>query len=69
MTLEELKAKIESELNDIKLNLQTLSELRAQYLGKKGPIQELMLEMKNIPQEERPAFGQRINALKVLAQS
>ena len=67
MTLEELKAKIESELSDIKLNLQALSELRAQYLGKKGPIQELMLEMKNIPQEERPAFGQRINALKVLA--
>ncbi|MCR5741978.1 MAG: phenylalanine--tRNA ligase subunit alpha [Gammaproteobacteria bacterium] len=67
MNKEELREKIKQELANSKLNLQTLSELRAQYLGKKGPIQELMLEMKNLPKEEKPAFGEQINALKVLA--
>ena len=67
MTLEELREKIKEELSDAKLNLQTLNELRAQYLGKKGPIQEMMLEMKNLPKEEKPAFGERVNALKTLA--
>ena len=67
MTLEELRSKLEEELENVKLNLQALNELKAQYLGKKGPIQELMLEMKNLPKEEKPAFGERVNALKMLA--
>ena len=49
MELEELKKKINEDFNNLKLNLQTLTELRAQYLGKKGPIQEMLLEMKNLP--------------------
>ena len=67
MELEELKKKITDDFNDLKLNLQTLSELRAQYLGKKGPINSLLSEMKNIPNEEKPKFGEKINALKQLA--
>ena len=67
MTLEELKLKLEEELKDKSLTLQSLVELRAQYLGKKGPIAALMAEMKDLPPEERPSFGQRVNALKQLA--
>ena len=67
MTIEELKQKIESDIKNAELNLQVLNELRAQYLGKKSPIQALMMEMKDLPKEERPAFGERVNALKVLA--
>jgi len=67
MELQELKAKIEAELKDAKLNLQTLLELKAQYLGKKGPIQEMLLEMKNLPNEEKPKLGEKVNALKQLA--
>lgn len=67
MELEELKNKIKADLDNARLNLQALSELKAQYLGKKGPIQALMSEMKDLKPEERPAFGQRVNSLKELA--
>lgn len=46
------------------LDLSKLNELRVLYLGKKGPVQELMKGMKNLPKEEKPAFGQKINQLK-----
>ena len=67
MELDELKKKIQSDFENLKLNLQTLSELRAQYLGKKGSIQSLMIEMKDLPNDEKPAFGQKVNQLKNLA--
>lgn len=38
-----------------------LSEIRVAYLGKKGEITQLMKSMKDIPAEERPAFGQLVN--------
>ncbi|MBQ9046803.1 MAG: phenylalanine--tRNA ligase subunit alpha [Solobacterium sp.] len=41
-----------------------LQQLRIRYLGKKGSIQELMAEMKSLPKEEKPAFGQKVNLLK-----
>jgi len=67
MELEELRKKLSEELSDVKLNIQTLTELRSQYLGKKGPIQEMLLEMKNLPAEEKPKLGERVNKLKQLA--
>lgn len=45
-------------------SLAALQQLRVLYLGKKGPIQDLMKSMKELPKEERPAFGQQVNALK-----
>ena len=45
-------------------SLADLQELRVLYLGTKGPIQDLMKSMKDLPKEERPAFGQQVNALK-----
>ncbi|MEG1253283.1 MAG: phenylalanine--tRNA ligase subunit alpha, partial [Erysipelotrichaceae bacterium] len=33
----------------------SLQQLRVLYLGKKGPIQEVMGMMKDLPNEERPA--------------
>lgn len=50
------------------LNAQTSSELEAikvRYLGKKGPIQELMKSLKDVSSEERPHVGKSINDLKV----
>ena len=67
MELEELRKKISDDFKDVKLNLQTLSELRSQYLGKKGPINSLLSEMKNLPNEEKPKFGEKVNALRNLA--
>lgn len=43
-----------------------LQELRVSYLGKKGPIQEVMKMMKDLSKEERPKFGQQVNEIKEL---
>lgn len=41
-----------------------IENLKVKYLGKKGPIQNLMKMLKDISPEERPAFGKEINDLK-----
>ena len=45
-------------------NNQDLNALRVEYLGKKGPIQNLMKGMKDLTPDQRPAFGQQVNQLK-----
>lgn len=47
-------------------NSSELNDLRVLYLGKKGPVQELMKGMKNLSKEEKPIFGQKVNQLKQL---
>lgn len=42
-----------------------LEELKVRFLGKKGPIQQLMKDLKDASQEMRPIFGKLINDLKV----
>ena len=44
--------------------LSALNDLRVTFLGKKGPVQELMKGMKNLSKEEKPVFGQKVNQLK-----
>lgn len=41
-----------------------LENLKVKYLGKKGPVTALMIELKNCSSEERPHFGKLINDLK-----
>lgn len=41
-----------------------LEELRVKFLGKKGEITELSKKMKEIPNEEKKAFGQILNELR-----
>lgn len=41
-----------------------LENIKIKYLGKKGPIQALMLELKHCSSEDRPKFGKIINDLK-----
>lgn len=41
--------------------LDRLNELRVKLLGKKGELTALLKSMKEIPPEERPAFGQMVN--------
>ncbi len=45
-------------------SLESLEALRIKYLSKKGDVSLLMSELRNLPQEERPAFGQAVNDLK-----
>ena len=46
-------------------NLETLDQLRVQYLGKKGELTALLKQLGQLPAEERREAGQTINAAKV----
>lgn len=43
---------------------QDLENMRVRYLGKKGPVQELMQELRTVAPEKRREFGKEINDLK-----
>jgi phenylalanyl-tRNA synthetase alpha chain len=47
---------------------QQLEDFRLRWLSKKGLIPQLFQQMKDIPAEERKAYGQNINELKQLAE-
>ena len=62
LDLEKLK---EEALNAIKMaDSKSLEDLRIEYLSKKGKVQALMAQMKDLPNEEKPKFGQLVNDLK-----
>ena len=44
-----------------------LEAIKIKFLGKKGPIQQLMQLLKDVSAEERPALGKQINDLKEYA--
>lgn len=58
-----LKNKFETELGKIQ-NLSELESIRVAYLGKKGSVTELLKGMKELSNEEKKAFGQKVNELK-----
>ena len=52
-------------------NTQSVDELEAfriKFLGKKGLLNDLFAEFKNVPNDQKKEFGQAINTLKVTAQ-
>ena len=46
-------------------NSRALYEVKMKYLGRTGKITALLKKMKEVAQEERPAFGKKINDLRV----
>lgn len=46
-------------------SLETLDQLRIQYLGKKGELTALLKQLGKLPHEERREAGQKINTAKV----
>ncbi|MBS0622926.1 MAG: phenylalanine--tRNA ligase subunit alpha [Verrucomicrobia bacterium] len=61
--IEALKHEIERALSEGR-SLKDIKELQVRFLGRKGPIQELMLALRETSAEERPSLGQQINRLK-----
>ena len=63
MKIEDVKELL---LNDMKsvTDLNSLNDLKVKYLGKKGLITELNQEIKNVPNEEKKEFGQRVNEVR-----
>ncbi len=46
-----------------------LEEYRIKFLGTKGIVKALMGEMKNVPNEQKKAFGQVLNEFKIFAET
>jgi len=61
--LKKLAITAEAEITEIE-NLDGLNDLRVKYLGKKGPIQEVMKNMKELTPDEKREVGQISNDVK-----
>ena len=63
LMIDALKEKFEAELSKIE-NTAELESMRVAYLGKKGSVTDLLKGMKELSNEEKKAFGQKVNELK-----
>ena len=65
-------AKIEQLLKEVEAlqasNAEELEALRIKYLSKKGAINELMADFRNVPAEQKKEVGMKLNELKNKAQ-
>ena len=59
----ELKQEFAAKLSAAE-SMQTLEEIRVDFLGKKGSVTELLKSMKDMSPEEKKTFGQEVNVLK-----
>ena len=67
MLLEKIDA-LKAQINELKAeNSEALEALRIKYLSKKGEVTALFNEFRNVPNEQKREFGQRLNELKTLA--
>ena len=62
-TLEKLQEALSKDLESIE-TIEALQDLKAKYLGKKAELSLMMRHMKDLPNEEKPVFGQTINQAK-----
>lgn len=58
-----LKKAFQKDLESVK-HSKDLENIKIKYLGRKGPIQDLMLTLKDLAPEKRPQAGKVINDLK-----
>ena len=57
------------EVNALKAaSAEELESLRLKYLSKKGAINDLMADFRNVPAEQKREVGQKLNELKAMAQ-
>ena len=61
--LEELKKLASDCIRDAK-DINSLNDIRVKFLGKKGEITTMLKAMKDLSPEERPKFGQMVNAIR-----
>ncbi|MFN0065148.1 MAG: phenylalanine--tRNA ligase subunit alpha [Chlamydiales bacterium] len=60
---QEIHSQLEKDLSESE-SAKEIEALKVKYLGKKGLVQGLMQYLRDIPSDERPDFGKRINDLK-----
>jgi len=71
--MEQLVQQIEAYKQEINLfdakTPEAVEEFRIKYLGTKGLVKSVMGEMKNVPNEQKKAFGQILNEFKLFAEN
>ena len=63
MSMKTIKTECQAELSVVE-NADQLAAFWAKYLGKGGEVQKLMGGIKNVPNEEKKAYGQAVNEVK-----
>ena len=66
MTEEKLLSSLKDKVKNIK-NINELNNLKAEFLGKKGSINELTKKIGTMLEEERKEFGKKLNEIKTKA--
>lgn len=61
--ISEMSEMVKKKLGEIK-TLQELQDLKVKYLGKKGEVTSMLKGLGGMSAEERPIFGQKVNALR-----
>ena len=61
--LQELKEQVVLKINESQ-SVKELNDVRVAYLGKKGPITDLLKGMGKLPAEERPKMGALVNEIR-----
>lgn len=61
--LQELKTEALEKIS-ASTNVKELNDVRVAYLGKKGPITDLLKGMRKLPAEERPKMGALVNVIR-----
>ncbi len=61
--IEEIRSEFLEELKKVSLSKE-VEHLKVKYLGKKGPVQSLMIQLKSMTRDQRPLLGKLINDLK-----
>ena len=61
--LEQIRQKALAQIEEADV-LDKLNDIRVAFLGKKGELTSIMKSMKEVAPEDRPAFGQMVNATR-----
>ncbi len=61
--IQELRIQFQEELKRVKVS-KDIEELKVKFLGRKGPVQELVRLLGTAPEQERKELGKNINLLK-----
>ena len=61
--LKKIKEKVESQLEKIE-NSEELEKIKNEFLGRKGEITQILKNLKNYDEKERPKIGQKTNELR-----
>lgn len=62
-SIDTIRKEFDNDLQSLKTT-QEVEAAKVKYLGKKGPVQDLMKKLKDATPEQRPLFGKFINDLK-----